>query len=205
MFFVVCDKIINMVIFFLYCFILACWLYWLVFYWRGGTKIASDIQHSLDDGTSRLDTAALIAILTSNLVLVGTGFALVLGWLPYKENLPRVSIGAFLTLIGMVGTFYCRSYLGRLWAADVTLQDGHHVVDRGPYGIVRHPIYTTVLIMYFGTTIAFLTWWTFLAYVVILVAHVVKTSVEDQFLFHELSGYAEYKKKVHYKLIPFVW
>ena len=60
--------------------ILTLWLYWLLFYWRGGTKIASDIQHSLDDGTSQLDTAALIAILLSNLVLVATGFALVFGW-----------------------------------------------------------------------------------------------------------------------------
>ncbi len=186
-------------------FILTCWLYWLIFYWRGGTKIASDIQHSLADGTSRLDTAALLAILASNLVLVGTGFALVFGWVAAPQLLPNLIIGALLTLTGMVGTFYCRSYLGHLWAADVTLQDGHHVVDSGPYGVVRHPIYTTVLVMYLGTTLAFLTCWTALAYVVILVAHVVKTGVEDQFLEKELAGYAVYQQKVRYRLIPLVW
>lgn len=185
--------------------ILSLWFYWLIFYWRGGTKIASDIQHSLDDGTSKLDTAALISILTSNLVLVGTGFALVFGWVTASENLPRSIIGALLTLLGMVGTFYCRSYLGRLWAADVTLQKGHHVVDTGPYGIVRHPIYTTVLIMYLGTTLAFFTWWMALAYAVILVAHIVKTAVEDDFLEKELSGYAKYQKKVRYRLTPLIW
>lgn len=186
-------------------FILSLWLYWLIFYWRGGTKIASDIQHSLDDGTSRLDTAALISILASNLVLVATGFALVFGWVADPQSMPGVSIGAVLTLIGMVGTFYSRSYLGRMWAADVTLQDGHHVVDSGPYALVRHPIYTAVLTMYLGTTLAFFTWWTVLAYAVILVAHLVKTAVEDQFLEKELSGYAEYQTKVRYRLIPFVW
>ena len=186
-------------------FILTFWLYWLIFYWRGGTKIASDIQHSLDDGTSRLDTAALIAILLSNLVLVATGFALVFGWVAAPQLLPRVIIGALLTLLGMVGTFYSRSYLGRMWAADVTLQDGHHIVDSGPYSIVRHPIYTAVLVMYLGTTLAFFTWWTALAYVVILVAHIVKTTVEDQFLEKELSGYAEYQAKVRCRLIPFIW
>ena len=186
-------------------FILTLWLYWLIVYWRGGTKIASDIQHSLDDGSSRLDSAALIAILLSNLVLVATGFALVFGWVTAPQHLPRVIIGALLTLGGMVGTFYCRSYLGRLWAADATLQESHSVVDSGPYGIVRHPIYTAVLIMYLGTTIAFFTWWTALAYVVILVAHIVKTAVEDAFLEKELSGYGEYQKKVRYRLIPFIW
>ena len=186
-------------------FILTCWLYWLIFYWRGGAKIASDIQHSLDGGTSRWDTTALIAILISNLVLVSTGFSRVFGWVAYPENLSGVIIGALLTLLGMVGTFYCRSYLGRLWAADITLQEGHHVIESGPYALVRHPIYTTVLTMYLGTTLAFLTWWNLLAYVVILVAHIVKTSVEDQFLEKELSGYTEYQKKVRYRLIPFLW
>ena len=185
--------------------ILALWLYWLIFYWRGGTKIASDIQHSLDDGTSRLDTAALISILISNLVLVATGFALVFGWVAAPQPMPRLSIGALLTFVGMVGTFYSRSYLGRMWAADVTLQDDHHVVDTGPYGIVRHPIYTAVLTMYLGTTLAFFTWWTVLAYAVILVAHIVKTTVEDDFLMKELDNYSTYQEKVHYKLIPFIW
>lgn len=185
--------------------ILTLWLFWLIFYWRGGTKIASDIQHSLDDGTSRLDTAALIAILLSNLALVATGFALVFGWATAPQPLPRLSIGALLTFVGMIGTFYSRSYLGRMWAADVTLQDGHHVVDTGPYGIVRHPIYTAVLTMYLGTTLAFLTLWTVLAYGVILVAHIVKTAVEDHFLESELSGYAAYQANVRYRLLPFIW
>ena len=105
----------------------------------------------------------------------------------------------------MVGTFYCRSYLGRLWAADTTLQEGHTVISTGPYALVRHPIYTSSLTMYLGTTLAFLTWWTVLVFFVHLVATDIYTQVEDEFLANELAGYNEYRKKVLYRLIPFIF
>lgn len=189
----------------LYWFILACWVFWLIVYWRGGTKIVGDIQHALASGQTRLDSAALLTIVFGSVVLVGTGFALVAGWLPTTADVVRAGLGAVFVLIGMLGTFYCRHYLGRMWAANTTLQTDHHIVDSGPYAIVRHPIYTVVQFMYIGTTIAFLTWWTLVVYVIILIAHVVKTAVEDRFLAAQLPGYAAYQQRVRYRLIPRWW
>ena len=186
-------------------FTLTIWLFWLLSYWRGGTLIARDIQHSLETTHSYLDTAALIAILFSNFVLVGTGIFFALGWLPASENLLSSGLGAPMTLLGMLGTFYCRSCLGRFWTADVTLQEGHQVVDSGPYALVRHPIYTTVLVMYFGTALVFPIWWNGVAFVIILLAHLVKTWVEDQFLAKQLPGYHDYQTKVRFRLIPGIW
>jgi protein-S-isoprenylcysteine O-methyltransferase Ste14 len=105
----------------------------------------------------------------------------------------------------MVGTFSCRHYLGKFWAADATLQANHQVVDTGPYRLVRHPIYTMALMMYLGTTLVFPVWWNGLAFVGLLVMHLLKTWSEDRFLRAELTGYAEYQTRVRFRLIPGVW
>jgi hypothetical protein len=51
-----------------------------------------------------------------------------------------------LTLAGLLFTWWARIHLGRLWSSDVARKADHHVVDTGPYGIVRHPIYTGILV-----------------------------------------------------------
>jgi Putative protein-S-isoprenylcysteine methyltransferase len=105
----------------------------------------------------------------------------------------------------MAGTFYCRHYLGRFWTAETTLLTEHQIVDRGPYGLVRHPIYTSACVMYFGTVLMFPAWWLILAAAIAIGAYVLKANLEDQFLMRRLSGYEDYRKRVKYRLLPGVW
>ncbi len=49
-------------------------------------------------------------------------------------------------IAGLVFTWWARLHLGRLWSSSVTRKADHHIVDTGPYGLVRHPIYTGVIV-----------------------------------------------------------
>lgn len=87
----------------------------------------------------------------------------------------------------------------------IEIQEGQKVIDTGLYGIVRHPMYSVTLVMFLsmpiilGSVYAFLI---FLAYPIIIVKRI---KDEEKLLEVELDGYIEYKKKVKYRLIPFVW
>lgn len=93
------------------------------------------------------------------------------------------------------------TYLSRT----IKVQENQKVIDTGLYGIVRHPMYAATLILFLsmpvvlGSIYSFLI---FLAYPPIIAARI---RSEEEFLEKELKGYAEYKNKVKYRLIPFVW
>lgn len=93
------------------------------------------------------------------------------------------------------------TYLSRT----VEVQENQKVIDTGLYGIVRHPMYSVTLLLFLsmplvlGSVISFVI---FLAYPVIIVKRIRN---EEKVLEAELAGYAEYKKKVRYRLIPFIW
>lgn len=93
------------------------------------------------------------------------------------------------------------TYLSRT----VEVQENQKVIDTGLYGIVRHPMYSVTLLLFLsiplvlGSVVSFVI---FLAYPVIIVKRIRN---EEKVLEAELVGYAEYKKKVRYRLIPFIW
>jgi len=93
------------------------------------------------------------------------------------------------------------TYLSRT----IEVQEGQKVIDTGLYGIVRHPMYSATLILFLsipivlGSIFSFLI---FLAYPIIICQRLKK---EEEFLEKELNGYIDYKAKVKYRLIPFIW
>ncbi len=93
------------------------------------------------------------------------------------------------------------TYLSRT----IEVQENQTVIDTGLYGIVRHPMYSATLLLFLamplvlGSVYAFII---FLAYPFIIVK---RLKAEEEFLEKELKGYKEYKQKVKYRLIPFIW
>jgi protein-S-isoprenylcysteine O-methyltransferase Ste14 len=90
-------------------------------------------------------------------------------------------------------------------SATIELAPDQRVVSTGPYALVRHPMYASALVMLLGAPIALGSWWGVLALVVMSPALVWRLIDEERFLTNNLAGYATYKEKVRYRLIPGVW
>lgn len=92
-------------------------------------------------------------------------------------------------------------YLSRI----IEVQENQKVIDTGLYGIVRHPMYSATLLLFLSMPLVLgsvYSFFIFLAYPLIIAKRI---KGEEEFLEKELQGYAEYKQKVKYRLIPFIW
>lgn len=93
------------------------------------------------------------------------------------------------------------TYLSRV----IEVQENQKVIDTGLYSVVRHPMYSITIIMFLSMPIILGSIYSFLIFLVypVLIAKRIKN--EEEVLEKELKGYKEYKEKVKYKLIPYIW
>lgn len=118
-----------------------------------------------------------------NLVVIISSVIFVLAYILYAEVLRE------------------NTYLSRI----IEVQENQKVIDTGLYGIVRHPMYAVTVLLFLsmplvlGSLISFVI---FLVYPFIIAKRIKN---EEEVLEKELKGYIEYKKKVKYKMIPFIW
>ncbi len=156
-------------------------------------------------GKEKLQEQTLVVKLSGLMFLAGfivAGLGVRFDW--YRLPL-SVAIGAsvvFLAAYVVYGEVLRENaYLSRA----IELQENQKVVDSGLYGVVRHPMYSATLFLFLamplilGSVYAFLI---FLLYPFIIVKRILS---EEAFLERELIGYREYKQKVKYRLIPFIW
>ncbi len=125
------------------------------------------------------------------------------------QLIPRVEsiriIGFAITLLGLLFALWARYYLGRNWDAFITLKQNHKLVRTGPYGMVRHPIYSGFMLASIGTALAFGQLRPFIAAMLIIAAWIYKSGLEEAFLIdHFGSEYEQYRRQVK-RLIPYVW
>jgi|SRR4051794_16867053 protein-S-isoprenylcysteine O-methyltransferase Ste14 len=115
-----------------------------------------------------------------------------------------VLLGNALVLIG--GTGVWRVFRENSFtSARIELASDQRVISTGPYGWVRHPMYATALVMMAGIPIALGSWWGLLALAAMMPALIWRILDEETFLAAGLPGYAAYKQKVRYRLIPHLW
>ncbi len=93
------------------------------------------------------------------------------------------------------------AYLSRT----IKVEEGQTVVDTGMYGIVRHPMYAVTILLFLMIPLVLGSWYALMAFAFYPAVIVVRLKDEEYLLTRELPGYAEYIKKVKYKIIPFVW
>jgi protein-S-isoprenylcysteine O-methyltransferase Ste14 len=79
------------------------------------------------------------------------------------------------------------------------------VISTGPYASIRHPMYSGALVMLLGVPLSLGSWWGLLFFIPMLLVMVWRLFDEELFLVKHLPGYAEYRDKVRYRLIPFIW
>ena len=112
---------------------------------------------------------------------------------------------AVLVLAGISFTWWARIHLGRFWSNTITRKEGHRVIDTGPYGLVRHPIYTGLIAGMLVTGFAVGTVTAMLGAVLISLGMWQKARLEEGFLTNELGAdaYGSYCRRVP-MLIPFL-
>ena len=103
-----------------------------------------------------------------------------------------------LTVAGFAFCWWTRLYLGRLWSGFVTLKEGHRIVDTGPYGLVRHPIYSGLMFSAFMTAGLHGTPAAFLGAALITLGFSLTARIEEQFLRKQLGqeAYGAYARRV---------
>lgn len=130
------------------------------------------------------------------------GFDIRYGW----SNMPAwVSIAAavvmFLSYLLVFRTMQVNSFLSRI----IEVAENQKVIDTDVYGVVRHPMYVGMVVLYVVSPIVLGSWWAVIPALVIIPVIVFRILDEEKALEQELPGYVEYKQKVKYRLIPFVW
>jgi len=113
-------------------------------------------------------------------------------------------IGDVLIVVGLVGGVLVvvqNSYAG----ASVRVEEGQTVASTGLYGLVRHPMYAANLVLMMGIPLALGSYWGLLLIIPAQVVLVLRILDEEKLLTQELGGYREYKQRVRYRLVPYVW
>ena len=93
------------------------------------------------------------------------------------------------------------TYLSRT----IEVQENQKVIDTGLYGIVRHPMYSVTLLLFLSMPIVLGSVYSFLIFLMYPFIIAKRIKHEEEFLEEELDGYTEYKNKVKFRLIPFIW
>lgn len=157
---------------------------------------------SAKEEQSEQKTVLLLSALMFLAAFVIAGLSFRFGWLMLPMRVSYTAAAVFM--IGYI--LYAEvlrenTYLSRT----VEVQEGQKVIDTGLYGIVRHPMYMSTLLLFLamplvlGSVISFVI---MLAYIPIIAK---RMKNEEQVLEEGLEGYREYKQRVRWKVIPFIW
>ena len=122
----------------------------------------------------------------------------------YRLDRPWQWLALAVALAGFGFCWWARVHLGPLWSGWITKKEDHHVIDTGPYALVRHPIYTGLILAAAATAIAAGTATAITGAVIIAFGYWIKARLEEHFLSKELGdeAYGAYCARVPL-LIPF--
>ena len=139
-------------------------------------------------------------VFMAGFVLAGLDFRF--GW--SDMPLPVVIAASVIFLIGYglyAEVMRENAYLSRT----VKVEEGQTVISTGLYGIVRHPMYLASVLMFLSIPLVMGSWYALIPFAFYPLLMVVRILDEEKLLTAELSGYEEYKRKVKYRMIPFIW
>ncbi len=157
------------------------------------------------DAKEKQKDQSLVVKLSGLMFLAGfvvSGLGVRFGW----YILPRwatIAAGAvFLTAYALYAEVLRENtYLSRT----IEVQEGQKVIDTGLYGIVRHPMYAVTLLLFLSMPLVLGSVYAFVIFLVYPFIIAKRIRGEEEFLEKELEGYREYKQKVKYRMIPFIW
>jgi len=125
------------------------------------------------------------------------------GGLPVAAQLAGLAVG----VVGYDLLFVWATVSNAFFSQVVRIQPerGQTVVSGGPYRYVRHPAYIGAIVYELAAPVLFASWWAMIPSGLAAILLIVRTALEDRTLQAELAGYAEYARRVRYRLVPGVW
>jgi protein-S-isoprenylcysteine O-methyltransferase Ste14 len=176
------------------------WVAWLV-YWAIasiGTKPSTRVQ----SGSARM--LYLVPLIVAGVLLFEP---LRLGVLDVRV-IPRSWEGALVGLVivvtGLLFAVWARVHLGANWSGEVTVKEGHELIQSGPYRLVRHPIYTGLIVALVGTAVALGSWRGALAVIIAAASFWWKLKLEERWMLETFGDeYRKYQSRAA-ALIPFL-
>jgi len=167
------------------------WLYWIV--------AAFSMKRGRIPWSRELRIRVVIALLVVVLVRLG-----VFRGHPDNGELWRGAAGLVLFALGLAFAVWARVHIGRNWGTPMTQKDDPELVTSGPYRLVRHPIYSGILVAGIGTAVA-LSWFWLVAVALAGIYFVYSATVEERYLAGRFpDSYAAYRRSTK-MLIPFVF
>jgi protein-S-isoprenylcysteine O-methyltransferase Ste14 len=178
------------------------WIAWLVSwiaaaFWTGRTERRAPLRQALAQRAA-LILGALLLFYSARQLHMGVRTRL------WNAGPAGGYVLAGVTLLGILFAWWARLHLGRLWSSAITRKEHHRVVDSGPYALVRHPIYTGLIVALVATAAEQATLLAFIAVATIVVGFWLKARAEERFLMQELGAdaYGAYRRRVP-MLFPF--
>ena len=184
-----------------YQFIPACWVVWLLIWLFASFGVKKSVRQ--EDPLSRLGNTLPIWI-GAFLLVVDRSWLGPLRFAILPHHPATYAIGAALTLIGLLFAVWARYHIGRNWSGVITLKEDHALIRSGPYALVRHPIYSGLMLAIVGSAIARGDFAAVLAIAAMLYAVLRRVQIEESWM-NEMFGrdYADYKSRTP-ALIPFL-
>ena len=160
---------------------------------------------------SRLDAKekekeqSLVIKLSGLMFIVGfviAGLDFRFSWLPLPKWVSILGAALFLLAYALYGEVLRENtYLSRT----IKVQKDQKVIDTGLYGIVRHPMYMATVLLFPSMGLVLGSLFTFIIFLAYIPIIILRIQNEEKVLEKELKGYNEYKQKVKYKIIPYIW
>lgn len=139
-------------------------------------------------------------LLVASFIVAGLDFRF--GWSHVSNLLVIISSAVLLVGYALYAEVLRENvYLSRV----VEVQEGQRVIDTGLYGIVRHPMYFAVTLLYLSIPLVLGSWWALLVMSPCILLLALRIKNEEQVLHQGLPGYTAYTERVRYRMIPWVW
>ena len=171
-----------------------------VMYFKSPEFLAKRLDAKEKQATQKGVLAFAGLMFIAGFVVAGLDFRF--GWSKMPSWVAAVASVLFLVAYGLYAEVMRENaYLSRT----IKVEEGQTVVDTGLYGIVRHPMYMVTILLFLMIPLILGSWYALIIFAFYPAIIVVRLKDEEDLLSRELPGYEEYKQKVKYRLIPFVW
>ena len=152
------------------------------------------------EGAQKGVVAASALLFMGGFIVAGLDFRF--GWSKLPKAVMWISAAVFLLAYVLYAEVLRENtYLSRT----IEVQENQKVIDTGLYGIVRHPMYSVTLLLFLSMPLVLGSVYSFIIFLIYPLLIIKRIRNEEKVLEKELKGYTEYKKKVRYRLIPFIW